>query len=137
MNSSSIRHRQQGLSQAQVRIAQSPNLPARQIHTSQDHVRPLLPALEQHSSPRVSLEFGEAEFRAAFNSPQPMTAKKLPFAAPVYTKPTKSPATLAALYDEADDSGSELSEGAFDSDVELSDEPDAREDVGAQAGAGP
>ena len=136
MNSSSIRHRQQGLSQAQVRIAQSPNLPARQIHTSQDHVRPLLPALEQHSSPRVSLEFGEAEFRA-FNSPQPLTAKKLPFAAPVNTKPTKSPATLAALCDEADDSGSELSEGAFDSDVELSDELDAREDVGAQAGAGP
>ena len=135
INSSSIRHRQQGLSQATVRIAHGPNLPARQIHTSQDHVRPFLPALEQHSSSRVSLEFGEAEFRAAYNSPQPLPTKKLPFAAKA--TPTKSPTTLAALYDEADDSGSELSEGAFDSDVELSDSLDAREDVGAQAGAGP
>lgn len=66
---SAIRHRQQGLSQADFRTAPAPNLPARTLHTSLDHVRPLLPALEQHSSPRVSLLFDEADSRSAYNSP--------------------------------------------------------------------
>ena len=98
----------------------------------------MLPALApQHSSSRVSLAFDAADSRAAYNSPQPLPTKRLPFAAAAEPTPTESKSpTLAALYDEADDSGSELSECGFDSDVELSDSMEAGDDAGRQAGTG-